>query len=155
MLLLLLLLLLLILLLLLLLLLLLYCYHFSYYNYYYYYHYCFKSQNLKKIINYFSQINLNHKTPKISPWAYIFQTTFLVGIYSGVGGYNFVPRVSCLSDIRLDRRPISEKQQTPQARLGGVIIGLHKCIYIYIYIYITYIYIHINIYIHIYIKIDR
>ena len=51
-----------------------------------------------------------------------------MGIYSGVGGYNFVPRVSCLSDVRLDRRPISEKQQTPQARLGGVIIGLHKCI---------------------------
>ena len=36
----------------------------------------------------------------------------------------------------LHRRPISERQETLQKRLGGVIIGLYIHIYIYIYIYI-------------------
>ena len=66
----------------------------------------------KKRISHFSPLDLNHKTPKISPWAYILQRAFLVGLYSGVGGYNLVPRLSCLSDIGLHRRPISERQET-------------------------------------------
>ena len=49
----------------------------------------------------FSQIDLNHKTSKKHPWAYISQSAFLVCLYSGFGGYNLVPRVSCLSDIGL------------------------------------------------------
>ena len=61
----------------------------------------------------------------MSPWAYIIQRAFLVGLYLGVGGYNLVPRVSCLSDIELHRRPISERQETLRERMGGVIIGIY------------------------------
>ena len=76
----------------------------------------------------------DHKTPKINPWVYIFQRAYLLGLHSGVGGYNLVPWVSCLSDIGLRRRPISEKQETLRERLGRrELSSYHSIIYIYIY----------------------
>ena len=59
-----------------------------------------------------------------------------MGFYSVVGGYNLVSRVSCLSDIWLHHRPISEKARNPATEVEG---------YIYIYIY-TYIQIQIHMY---------
>ena len=53
------------------------------------------------------------KLLSLAPVLYVFQKAFFVGLYSRVGGYKLEPRVSCLSDIGLDRCPMSERQETP------------------------------------------
>ena len=83
-------------------------------------------QNLKKRISHFSLIELNHKTPKISQWAYIFQRAFYVASIQWLGDTTSYPRFLAflMSDFTIVQ--YQKKQETLQPRLRDIYINIYR-----------------------------